>query len=338
MSDFPQLHTKGISPIQTKGGRLRPPSVHTVSDREFLPQKPRSTDILAPHAMHPRNLLRLLALTVLGLTVSCAHGGSGLGSVLGPGTNAGYKTKDLAGAWTGVFTPIPPPSSNAPNGSAVDPYPFYMRFDVAGKPFEGADARGWDWSLAVAGTNSAVNKTGDVLVEMSGTNGVNAMRLVGVMEESRMVHTGTYTIQKHLSVIEEGTYVLTKSTGPGHFTNAAQLEGSWSGIGYRKTNGRFRDMLLDLDANGSIVGGELVGEHVFSLTGVNDGLFDLALGDSEVGRLDDVVVQSTDGSTQTLHFLLVTEDGSLLGGPGTDSVLGDGVVRLERVPAPPDGE
>jgi len=289
--------------------------------------------------MHLRILIRALLLASLGLTTACAHGGSGLfGSITGGGTNTGFKTKDLAGAWTGVLTPTPPPPASAPpNGGAVDPYPFYLRSDTAGMPFEGADARGWDWGLAIASTNAAVNESGELIIELSGSSGVNVLKLFGNLDASKLLHTGTYVITKHLSVIEEGTYSMTKSAGPGHFSTAAQLEGSWSGIAYRKANGRFRDMLLDLDGAGTVLGGELVGEHVFMAGGPNVGLFDLALGDSEVGRLDNVVIQSTDGSTQTLHFMLVTEDGGMIGGPGTDSVLGSGIVQLDRVGPSSDG-
>ncbi len=288
--------------------------------------------------MHLRFLTRALLLVTLGLTTACAHGGSGLlGSLTGGGTNAAFKTKDLAGAWTGVLTPIPPPTSSPPNGSAVDPYPFYVRCDSAGMPTDGADARGWDWDLAIASTHAAVNGQGDLLMEMTGSGGVNVMKFFGAMDSSKLIQTGTYTISKHLNVIEEGTYVLTKSGGPGHFSTAAQLEGSWSGIAYRKHNGRFRDFLLDLDSAGSVLGGELVGEHVFDTTGLNDNLFDFALHDTEVGRMDNVVIQSTDGSTQTLHFMLVTEDGSMIGGPGTDSVLGTGVIQLDKVVPTADG-
>ncbi|MBC8329750.1 MAG: hypothetical protein ISR76_09785 [Planctomycetes bacterium] len=283
--------------------------------------------------MHLRILLRALLLISLGLTSACAHGGSGLfGGILGGGTNTGFKTKDLAGAWTGVLTPIPPPPASAPpNGSAVDPYPFYLRADAAGMPTDGADARGWDWSLGVAFTNAAVNSAGELLIELSSNTGVNALKMFGKLEASKLIHSGTYTISKHLTVIEQGTYVLTKSTGPGHFSTPAQLEGSWTGIAYRRANGNFRSMLLDLDSVGTVTGGELTGEHVFIPSGPNTGLFDFNLGDTEVGRLNNVVIQSGDGSTQTLHFVLVTEDGSMLGGPGTDSVLGSGIVQLDKV-------
>lgn len=279
--------------------------------------------------MHPRTLSILPLLVLAALLGACAHGGSGLfGVVSGAGSTPPFTTADLAGAWTGVLTPVPP--TNGPANGATDPYPFYVRFDAAGMPTEGADGRGWDWDLAITSNNAAVNKQGDLLVEISGNGAVNVLKLFGTLSADKQVQTGTYTISKHLNVIEEGNYVLTRSSGPGHFSIADQVAGSWTGIGYRKSTNRFRDLLLDVDASGSVIGGELVGEHVFIQNGVNTGLFDFLGGDDEVGRLDNVVIQSTDGSTQTLHYLLFTEDGTLAGGPGTDSVLGSGIVRIVK--------
>lgn len=280
--------------------------------------------------MHLRNLVRVLLLAGLGLTSACAHGGSGLlGSVTGGGSNSGFKTKDLAGAWTGILSPIPPLAP--PSEGATDPYPFYFRCDPAGQPTEGADARGTDWNLALAVASAAVNKQGEFGIEVVAIGGIHALTLIGSMDSGRLALTGTYKIQQHLSVIEQGTFAMQKSAGPGQFSVADQLEGSWSGIAYRNTTSRYRDLLLDLDAAGSVIGGELVGEHTFIPNGPNVGIFTFAAGDDEVGRLNGVVIQSSDGSTQTLHFLLVSLDGSLLGGPGTDSTLGDGIARLEKV-------
>ncbi|RMH03027.1 MAG: hypothetical protein D6702_07230, partial [Planctomycetota bacterium] len=218
--------------------------------------------------MHPRTLSILPLLVLAALLGACAHGGSGLfGVVSGAGSTPPFTTADLAGAWTGVLTPVPP--TNGPANGATDPYPFYVRFDAAGMPTEGADGRGWDWDLAITSNNAAVNKQGDLLVEISGNGAVNVLKLFGTLSADKQVQTGTYTISKHLNVIEEGNYVLTRSSGPGHFSIADQVAGSWTGIGYRKSTNRFRDLLLDVDASGSVIGGELVGEHVFIQNGVN---------------------------------------------------------------------
>jgi hypothetical protein len=52
--------------------------------------------------------------------------------------------------------------------------------------------------------------------------------------------------------------------------------------------------------------------------------------DAAIGRLDTVTMTGTDGSTLVFDFLLVNDDGTLMSGPGTDSLLGSGHVELRR--------
>ncbi len=271
---------------------------------------------------YPSLLLPGLALVALG---SCTHGGASFFGIIGGGASGGtqFTRSDLAGDWTGVMTPDDP---------ALESYPFYIRADSAGTPFAGADGLGTDWDLATAQTSAAVDELGNIGIEIDGTGSVNRIQYSGSFAPGALSHSGTYTIYKHSAIVQSGSYQVTRSSGPGHFTIAQHLAGSWSGIAWRHVMTRKRDLLLDLAPDGSVTGGELVGEHIFTVNGQNAGIFNFSTGIDSVGRLDNVHMVSDDGSTQDFHFLIVTDDGTLMGGPGVDSVLGDGIVRITKSP------
>lgn len=257
-----------------------------------------------------------LALLLASAALTACSGGSSSSTPRPRGSS--FSVADLAGDWTGVFVPANP---------ARDSFNFYVRFDAAGSAFEGADGLGDQWQPADSVFASNVDRRGNALVNLEQTAEMGVrMRLLGALDGARSLLRGEFALSRPAEADVEGSFELHKSSGPGHFTVAAHLAGSWLGYGAGQGNHR-KDIRLELGADGSVLGGDME-VHVFIAGGVNTGIFRFS--NDAVGRIDDVLIQSTDGSLQTVDYLLVDEAGTLLGGPGMDSTLGNGLARLAR--------
>lgn len=249
---------------------------------------------------------------------ACADGGRGLGRSASP-VSPGFTTGDLAGDWVGLLAPVSPGQNS---------FNFYARFDVAGLPYEAADGWGNEWLAGSFTGTSQVNSTGALAVTLAQTGGdLMTLQLQGQLNEARNSVDGTYVLLKDATVASRGSYSAVLTSGAGHFTVAEHLAGTWAGAASRWPGGREKDLNLVLDAAGTVQGGNL-GPHVFIVGGPNTGIFFFS--NDAVGRLDNVVVQSEDGSVQIGRYLLVDDLGSVITGPGSDSVMGPGVGRLAK--------
>ena len=266
--------------------------------------------------IHSRPSLSASLLLVVALAGLTACGGSKSSSTSGSSGGAIFSQVDLAGDWCGTLTP---------NNASRPDYPFYFRYDGQGNPYEGADALGREWLAATAVMSASVTQQGKISLTVM-LNG-ETFELSGHFNKAATRQQGKYSLTKNGVVVGAGTYESTKSPGAGAFTIVDHLSASWSGIGYNE-KGKSRDFLIELSDDGSVVSGEMVGEHTFTVGAGNVGIFQFSK--PEVGRLDNVVIQCDDGATITLDFALVNEDGTYLGGPGADSELGPGTLRIYR--------
>ena len=194
--------------------------------------------------------------------------------------------------------------------------------------FEAANTIGTEWTLADSVTGFTVDTLGNLNVWMEQTGTLpdpDRMELLGALNESGTGCSGDYLLHENDELVSQGTFTAVRSSGPGHFTQD-MLEGTWTGIGL-KASGKSRDVILILGPDGTVLGGDME-DHVFIQGGVNTGIYTFS--DTAIGRLDDVVMQSTDGSTQTLEFLLLNDQGTILSGPGFDTKFGPGHLFLEK--------
>ncbi|TAH35487.1 MAG: hypothetical protein EYC70_12575 [Planctomycetota bacterium] len=237
----------------------------------------------------------------------------------GPGGDV-FSAADLAGDWVGVFTPSNPQR---------DSFNFYARFDAAGAAYEAADGLADQWTTADSEFRSNVDPRGNALVNLEQRTEQGArMRILGVLDRARLRLGGDFTLARTGASDVGGAFEMHRTSGAGHFSAATHLAGRWLGYGAGQGNHR-KDIRWEIGADGTLLRGDME-VHVFIRGGPNTGIFQFS--NDAVGRLDNVVIRSADGSVQTLEYFLVDDTGTLMGGPGADSVLGPGLCRLVRQP------
>jgi len=230
---------------------------------------------------------------------------------------------DLEGDWYGQLVP---------DSIARDIRNFYFRV-VSGELIETADSLGNQWT-SVDNNNLAFTSEGAMSANMSSVLVTNEMVLTAQMDEAMTILAGRFSHVDAGGVLVEGGFVLKRSAGAGQFS-AALLEGSWSGVGVNSI-GKRRFIDLVMDAAGAVLSGQLVRpfdsfvQHTYSAGAGN--VFTMT--NDSVGRMDNVQITADDGSILFFTYALIDEDGTLLGGPGYDSMMGSGVGALSKVVAP----
>lgn len=229
-----------------------------------------------------------------------------------------FSSADLAGHWVGELIPSNPLSLH---------WNFYVSFDGLGDPYEAATGQGYEWFLANAVLTSSVTQSGDVVLNLTGQSHSKAiLTLTGNFNLGGHQITGSYTFQEHHAVVHTGTFELLLSNGPGHFTVASHLQGTWKGFANGELAAR-KPLTVLIGEDGSVLGGDIE-VHAFVPHGANIGAFQFA--NDAVGRLENVVIHSSDGATTTLHMLIVNDAGNLMSGPGVDSTMGEGIARVRK--------
>ncbi|MBT4560994.1 MAG: hypothetical protein HOM34_08035 [Planctomycetes bacterium] len=257
---------------------------------------------------------------------SDSGGSASSGSSNGSGNE--YILADLSGAWVGSFTPF--------SSTEFGERGAYLRLDEFGRLLEVADTEAFEWTTATARLDQSINSDGAFMISMSDLDSEKVLiqTLTGVMDSTRTVLQGTYTLQTSEDSASGGVFSFIRSY-PGAFSNESHLNGRWSGPAFNKLDAQV-SMEIELDSMGSVLSGHVrYGEkrdygiaHGFLTDSSNE--FAVVFTDDEVGRIDDVVLVGTDGSITTFRYLLVSSDGRILGGPGHDSLLGAGQARLSR--------
>jgi len=273
--------------------------------------------------MNQRNALStrlagLLGAALLGGLTACSHGGGGSSSAVGSGTVILYSLADMDGDWVGQLIPDNPtkPRRN-----------FFVRV-TGGSLVEGADSARSEWSLSDSLMSVSMSQDGDVEAVLSSLVATNALDITGVMSFDKESISGTFTYAGPAVLESQGTFELHRSTGPGHF-DLDQIAGAWAGYGYNVLSNT-RDLDLELDAAGAVLSGRFSRADGSTVHSYVPGSGSFAYFDDSVGRFQDVVLVADDGTITTFQHLLVDEDGTLLGGFGHDSKLGNGIVELWR--------
>jgi len=273
-----------------------------------------------------RNLLLLSMFSL----AACAHPGPDLiSATAGSGTGGGTTTitfnlSDLDGDWVGQLIPdnLARPERN-----------FYMRLAV-GAVTEAADSLGNEWKGADSVRTLDFSETGLMQTIMESNIFTNNLVLDAQMDDAMSTLTGTFSHLDTDGALIEGSFLLVRSVGAGHFPDAL-IEGVWDGFGANALAKR-RSFTADLDAAGMVLSGEIRRPDNNALIHTySSGSGTFTYSDSAIGRIDDVVLTADDGSVLTFVYLLIDEGGSLLGGPGFDSRLGPGVVELNRLAVAP---
>lgn len=273
----------------------------------------------------------LLLLSMFGLA-ACAHPGpDAISSTAGPGTGGGgggaaitFSLANLEGDWVGQLIPdnLARPERN-----------FYVRI-AAGTVTEAADSLGNEWKGANSARSLEFSEAGVMQSIMESNILTNNMVIDAQMDDAMSTLTGTFSHLAPDGALIEGSFVLVHSVGAGHFPDSL-ISGVWDGFGANEMAKR-RTFTATLAADGTVQSGEIRrpdNDELIHTYGAGSGVF--AYSDSAIGRIDDVVVLGDDGSTLTFVYLLIDEEGSLLGGPGFDSRLGNGVVELNRAAVAP---
>lgn len=276
-------------------------------------------------------LARSLALLAVASFAACAHPGpQNIASTGGAGTGGGGTTptvfalSDMDGDWVGKLLPdnLARPERN-----------FYMRVS-AGAVDEAADSLGNQW-MAVDSVRSLDFNVEGVLQSILESNiHTNKMVIDAQMDDAMTTLTGTFSHLQIDGALIDGSFTLVRSSGSGHF-QATLIAGLWDGFGANERAKR-RDFTATLDAGGMVLSGEIrhpaTDELIHSYSS-GSGTFTYA--DDAIGRIDNITLLGDDGSTLTFTYLLIDEEGSLMGGPGFDSQMGAGVAELVRAPVAP---
>ena len=264
----------------------------------------------------------LAGALLLGALTACSHGGSGSASAAGSGTVITFALADMEGDWIGQMVPDSPskPKRN-----------FYLRV-VNGVLVEASDSARSRWNQGDAVTDLSLEVDGDFDANMSSLAAASDLVLSGSMVLDKSTVNGTYSYNGASLLQSEGTFTLTRSSGPGHF-DLDQIVGDWEGFGYNMLANR-RDMELQLD-----LAGDVMTARIFRATGTDVHTYAAGAGtfayfDDSIGLLEDVVMIATDGAITTFEYLLVDEDGTLMGGAANDTKLGDGIIELRRPQQP----
>jgi len=282
----------------------------------------------------PQLLSSSLLLASALLFASCGGGGAlvSSGSSSG-GSNAGsgssgngngnggvsFAMADLDGDWTGEL--IPGTANQLERN-------IYLRL-AEGLVNDSAEGAGGMWSEADANVTLNFSDDGFLSLQMSSTGTGGQLSLEGTMDLAMTKINGTFSLQPDQGSVFSGTFEVRRSSGPDQFT-IGLLSGAWEGKGLNPQD-KFRLADLDIDEFGVLLSAEMRHPvtdalvHTYSAGAATFSYFD-----SAVGRLNNVVLAANDGSTLSFDFLLVNDQGTLMGGPGTDSTLGSGHAELIR--------
>ncbi len=235
---------------------------------------------------------------------SCLSSGENAGdNVGGGGSNlSDFSTEDLAGEWVGTL------ESSRENRDAI---PFYFRCSANGFPESGADALYRDWSLDDSVTYSWVRSIG--VMNLTVIREDEMMLLNGEFDPSGLSIEGDFVMLLEGTEMDYGTFEVVLGPGTGGFQSDDQLVGPWEGEW--KTDGnpsRVVDLLLDSD--GVLLEGTIEGESI-DLSGPY-WEHQFSFSQDSVGRLAPIDLYSTAWPVLSLSYLIATEDGSLLSGPG----------------------
>lgn len=276
-------------------------------------------------------LARSLALLVVASFAACAHPGpQSIAATGGAGTGGGGTTptvfalSDMDGDWVGKLLPdnLARPERN-----------FYMRVS-AGAVDEAADSLGNQWMALDSVRSLEFSVEGIMQSILESSIHTNKMVIDAQMDESMSTLTGTFS---HLAIdgaLIEGSFTLVRSTGSGHFP-ATLIEGLWDGFGANERAKR-RTFTATLDTVGMVLSGEIRHPGTDELIhSYSSGAGTFTYADDAIGRIDNITLMGDDGSTLTFTYLLIDEEGSLMGGPGFDSQMGAGVAELIRAPVAP---
>lgn len=277
----------------------------------------------------PSNLIsmsvRCFSILALGTFAACSHPGPDVANISGGASGSveeppiTFALADLEGDWFGQLIP---------DSVARDTRNFYFSV-VGGQLIESADSFGNQWT-SIDISSLDITTEGLVSASMSSVLVTNNIVLSAQMDDAMTILTGSFSHLDPSDIVIDGTFVLKRSIGAGQFA-APVLEGSWSGIGVNSMGKRrFIDMVLD--AAGAVLSGELIRpfdnlvQHVYSPGPGNV----FAFTNDSVGRMDNVQILADDGSILFFTYALIDEDGTLIGGPGFDSLMGSGVGTLTK--------
>lgn len=276
-------------------------------------------------------LARSLALLALAAFTACAHPGpQNIAATGGAGTGGGGTTptvfalSDMDGDWVGKLVPdnLARPDRN-----------FYLRVS-AGAVDEAADSLGNQWMTLDSARSMTFTVDGILQSVLESNIHTNNLVLDAQMDEAMTTLTGTFSHLQIDGALVDGTFTLVRSTGSGHFPSTL-IEGLWDGFGANERAKR-RNFMATLDAAGMVLSGEIRHPATDELIhSYSSGSGTFTYSDDAIGRIDNVTLAGDDGSTLTFTYLLVDEEGSLMGGPGFDSQMGAGVAELVRAPVAP---
>lgn len=262
-----------------------------------------------------------LLLAAMTFTVSCS-GGGGSGAVGGGGTGGGkgpkFAWEDLNGDWIGQFSPVSGSSTQAANA--------YLRW-VDQRLTEAAESHGTQFLAADSTRTFTFTGKGVLTADLKATVGLSRLLLNGKMDETAALLEGDFQLTEADGSEIRGTFLLSRSIGPGQFTQD-MLAKTWDGLG-RNGVGKFRFLSFSLDAAGQVESGSM--RHPDTEDLIRDysaGSASFLFADTSIGRINDVVMISDQGETLTIPFLLLDADGTLLAGAGVESALGNGLAEL----------
>lgn len=274
---------------------------------------------MKPSFSFPSRLAGACGAVLLGTLASCSHGGGQSAVAQGSGTVIVFSLADMEGDWVGQLVP---------DNAAKPPRNFYLRVS-GGQLVEAADSVKTTWTTGDSQMLMDLAQDGELHIDMDYLPGSSSMVLDGLMAFDKESLTGTYDYSGSVLLQSSGTFTLTRSSGPGHFTMPL-ITGDWDGYGYNKLS-RTRDFELVIDvATGQVLSGRFIRPDGSTQHNYSIGAGTFAYFDDAVGRLEDVVLVADNGHVVTFQQLLVDADGTLMGGPGHDTQMGSGIIEMHR--------
>ncbi len=298
-----------------------------------------------------------LALAVLGMAFapSCIPSGGtdggndsgGLGAGAGDGSGSDgsgnqFSDATLTGDWTGIMIPVPNPLVNAGDVLFLSRN-FFLRVNSGGNIVLAADGLGLQFDvLSSEIRTSSVGGDGGFTATMKITSDRReTLTIAGKLDQTLTGISGYYELRSHTAdvpigeqeLIDTGDFRL-QLRDQNNSATTADLAGAWSGVGY-DIDSRFLSTVVTFNAAGGITDGGVynAGSLVrsFSLNGSNDGILD-PFSFPTLGRLDNVLMEMSDGNTLYLDYVLVDLDEGMISGPLLDSLrpTAELVLRIAR--------
>lgn len=279
--------------------------------------------------MFQNTLTRIFLLSSLSFLAAC--GGGGLSSTSGSaGAGAGdgggdagstlFALADLDGNWTGELLPFL--DSRGDRNLILQM--------LTGNLLDASEGGGGAWNPGTATLDITFTADGFLDLTLASVES-GILHLEGAMNLARNTINGTFTRNEPSRPAYEGTFELRLSDGAATFTTAL-IAGDWNGE-VLNTSDRFRLSQLEIDIDGNLIRAALTKPssadvvHHYLPAG-NEAAF--KFNNENIGLLQEIILTATDGSTLTFSYLLINDEGTLMSGPGEDSVLGSGHVELSR--------